>query len=63
MTFLNMISIGGVGVMQFASRPVFQAAAAAYAPPQAFAMLFGFFAVPLAIGFALYFLTPEARNA
>ncbi|QIR86089.1 MFS transporter [Paracoccus sp. AK26] len=62
-TFLNMISIGGVGVMQFASRPVFQAAAAAYAPPQAFAMLFGFFAVPLAIGFALYFLTPEARNA
>ncbi|WP_234854233.1 MFS transporter [Paracoccus everestensis] len=62
-TFLNMISIGGVGVMQFASRPVFQAASGAFPPPQAFAMLFLFFLIPLAIGFALYFLTPEARNA
>ncbi|WP_295047293.1 MFS transporter [uncultured Paracoccus sp.] len=61
-TFMNMISIGGVGVMQFASRPVFQAASAAFPPPQAFALLFLFFLVPLAIGFALYFLTPEARN-
>ena len=62
-TFLNMISIGGVGVMQFASRPVFQAASGAFPPQQAFAMLFLFFLIPLAIGFALYFLTPEARNA
>lgn len=61
-TFLNMVSVGGVGVMQFASRPVFQAAAGAYAPPQAFAMLFGFFLIPLAMGFALYFLTPEAKH-
>lgn len=61
-TFLNMISIGGVGVMQFASRPVFQAASGAFAPPTAFALLFLFFAVPLAIGFILYFLTPEARH-
>ena len=61
-TFLNMISIGGVGVMQFASRPVFQAASSAFAPPTAFALLFLFFAVPLAVGFALYFLTPEARH-
>ncbi|WEF24307.1 MFS transporter [Paracoccus sp. S3-43] len=61
-TFLNMISIGGVGVMQFASRPVFQAASGAFAPPQAFALLFLFFLIPLAIGFALYFLTPEARH-
>ncbi len=30
MTFLNMISIGGVGVMQFASRPVYAAAQGAY---------------------------------
>lgn len=61
-TFLNMISIGGVGVMQFASRPVFQAASGAFAPPTAFALLFLFFSVPLALGFALYFLTPEARH-
>ena len=60
MTFLNMISIGGVGVMQFASRPVYAAAQGAYAPAQAFAMLWLFFLIPLAIGFLLYFLTPEA---
>ena len=57
-----MFPVGGVGVMQFASRPVFQAASGAFAPPQAFALLFGFFAVPLALGFALYFLTPEAKH-
>ena len=60
LTFLNMISIGGVGVMQFASRPVYAAAQGAYAPAQAFAMLWLFFPIPLAIGFLLYFLTPEA---
>ena len=60
MTFLNMMSIGGVGVMQFASRPVYAAAQGAYPPAQAFAMLWLFFLIPLAIGFLLYFLTPEA---
>ena len=35
MTFLNMISVGGVGVMQFASRPLSAAAEARYAPPEA----------------------------
>nr|WP_265505532.1 MFS transporter [Paracoccus rhizosphaerae] len=61
-TFLNMFSIGGVGVMQFASRPVYRAAEGAYPPAQAFAMLWLFFLVPLAIGFLLYFLTPEAEH-
>lgn len=61
-TFLNMFSIGGVGIMQFASRPVYRMADAAYAPPQAFAMLWLFFLIPLVIGTLLYVLTPEARN-
>lgn len=61
-TFLNMASIGGAGFMQFSSGAVYRAASAAYPPPQAFAMLFLFFLIPLAIGFALYFLTPEAEN-
>ncbi|WP_272858817.1 MFS transporter [Paracoccus stylophorae] len=60
-TFLNMISIGGVGIMQFASRPLYGAASAAYPPAQAFAMLWLFFLIPLTVGFALYFLTPEAE--
>ncbi|MDP5306602.1 MFS transporter [Paracoccus spongiarum] len=61
-TFLNMISIGGVGVLQFASRPVYGAASAALPAAQAFAMLWLFFLIPLAIGLALYLLTPEAGN-
>ena len=61
-TFLNMVSIGGVGIMQFASRPVYRAAEAAYPPAQAFAMLWLFFLVPLVAGFLLYFLTPEAQH-
>lgn len=61
-TFLNMFSIGGAGLMQFASRPVFGAAQAAYPPAQAFAMLWLFFLIPLVVGFLLYFLTPEADN-
>lgn len=61
-TFLNMFSIGGVGVMQFASRPVYAAAEAAYAPAQAFAMLWLFFLLPLAVGTLLYLLTPEASR-
>lgn len=60
MTFLNMISIGGVGVMQFASRPIYAAAEGAYPPPQAFGMLWLFFLIPLIVGFVLYFLTPES---
>ncbi len=61
-TFLNMFSMGGVGVMQFASRPVYQTASAAYPPAQAFAMLILFFLIPLVIGYILYFLTPEADH-
>ncbi|MBK4217562.1 MFS transporter [Paracoccus caeni] len=61
-TFLNMVSIGGVGILQFASRPVYGAASLAYPPPQAFAMLFLFFLIPLAVGFLFYFLTPEADH-
>ncbi|MGP9803294.1 MFS transporter [Paracoccus sp. NSM] len=60
-TFLNMFSIGGVGAMQFASRPVYYASEAAYPPAQAFSMLWLFFLIPLVIGFLLYFRTPEAR--
>ncbi|HRO15455.1 MAG TPA: MFS transporter, partial [Paracoccus sp. (in: a-proteobacteria)] len=61
-TLLNMVSIGGVGIMQFASRPVFAAASEGRAPAQAFSLLFLFFLVPMAFGLALYLLTPEAQD-
>lgn len=62
MTFLNMVAITGVGITQFASRAVYDAASAAYPPAQAFAMLWLFFLIPLAVGFALYVLTPEPEH-
>ncbi|MDO5703623.1 MAG: MFS transporter [Paracoccus sp. (in: a-proteobacteria)] len=58
-TLLNMFSIAGVAVMQFASRPVYNALAG-QPPAQIYATLFLFFAVPLILGTALYLRTPEA---
>lgn len=62
-TLLNMASVGGVGVMQFASRPIFAWASARHEPAGAFAVLFLFFLLPLAAGTALYLLTPEGPDA
>lgn len=59
-TLLNMFSIAGVAVMQFGSRPIYTAMSANHSAPQVYSAVFLFFAVPLAIGFLLYFLTPEA---
>lgn len=53
-TLLNMFSIGGVGLFQFASRPVFESAQARGTPAEAFASLFLFFLLPLIAGLALY---------
>lgn len=62
-TLLNMFSIGGVGIMQFASRPVYEAAAARGTPAQAFSALFLFFLVPLLAGLAVYLFARERGEA
>ena len=62
-TFLNMVSISGVGAMQFASRPIYEWAARSGSPQYTFSTLFLFFLIPLTIGFLFYFLTPEAPDA
>ncbi|WP_299842225.1 MFS transporter [uncultured Paracoccus sp.] len=61
-TFLNMVSIAGVGAMQFASRPVYEWAAAGGSPQRTFSTVFLFFLIPLTVGFLFYFLTPEAPD-
>ncbi|WP_134725071.1 MFS transporter [Paracoccus luteus] len=61
-TLLNMFSIGGVGVMQFASRPVHATAQALNPPAQAYGFLFLFFLVPMAVGLGLYLRTPESGD-
>ena len=62
-TLLNMFSIGGVGIMQFASRPVYEAAAAQGTPTQAFSALFLFFLVPLLLGLGIYLFARERGEA
>lgn len=58
-TFMNMTSIAGVGIMQFASRPVYLEASARHAPATAYGYIFLFFLIPLAIGLLAYVFSPE----
>ncbi|GLK66234.1 MFS transporter [Paracoccus kondratievae] len=62
-TFLNMFSIGGTGLLQFSSRPVYRWASAGGDAAHAYSTLFLFFLIPLTVGFLLYFLTPETPDA
>lgn len=57
-TFLNMLSITGVGVLQFASRPVYNLPATD--PGATFSRVFLVFLIPLALGLALYLRGPDA---
>ncbi|MGB3316281.1 MAG: MFS transporter [Albidovulum sp.] len=59
-TFLNMFGIGGAGILQFASRPVYQGASGA--PEDVFRTVFLFFLVPLIIGIFLYLFSRDARG-
>lgn len=58
-TFMNMTSIAGVGIMQFASRPVYLAASARHEPAAAYGYIFLFFLIPLVIGLLFYAFSPE----
>ncbi|RDW14214.1 MFS transporter [Paracoccus thiocyanatus] len=62
-TFLNLFSIGGAGVLQFASRPVYRWASAHGGPAEAYSTLFLFFLIPLTVGVLFYVLTPETPDA
>lgn len=62
-TFLNMVSIAGVGVMQFLSRPVYLQASAHHDAAGAYSRVFLFFLVPLLIGLSIYLFSPKDQNA
>ncbi len=61
-TFLNMIAITGVGIMQFASRPVYIAASEAHTSAAAYGRLFLFFLIPQAIGLFFYLFSPRDKH-
>lgn len=62
-TFLNMVAITGVGLMQFMSRPVYLGASASHSPEKAYGYLFLFFLIPQAIGLFFYLFSPKDQHA
>ncbi len=61
-TFLNMFGIGGAGLLQFASRPVYEAAGSGGMPEETFRWLFLFFLVPLVAGIAVYLFSKDRMD-
>lgn len=59
-TLMNLISIGGVGVLQVATGPLYRAVADPAAPAaQPYAVLFGFFALLVLIGLVVYLFSRD----
>ena len=62
-TLMNLCAIGGVGVLQIASGRIHGAATAAgMEPAAAYGLLFGFFALCLAVGIALYAVSRDRTD-
>ena len=60
-TLLNFFSIGGVGVMQFATGPIVSANAVTGQPESGYAALFAFYAAMLAISLFIYLFVRDAK--
>lgn len=60
-TMLNFFSIGGVGIMQFATGAVVTANTAADAPAAAYQSLFWFYAATLALSLIIYLACRDAK--
>ena len=58
-TFLNLCSIGGVGIMQFVTGPLFEGAGGGAA---GYRVLFATFALALLAGCAIYLFAPDSRD-
>ena len=60
-TLMNFFSIGGVGLMQFATGGVVTASIVPSEPAAAYAALFGFYAAVLGAALAIYLLARDAK--
>lgn len=61
-TTVNLVSITGVAMAQFASRPIFEAASAAGGAVAAYRVLFLFFLVPILVGLSVYLFSRDSRD-
>lgn len=62
-TMLNLFSIGGVGVLQFASGRVYSASLDAKFEDYAYINVFTLFAVSLAVGFVIYLFSRDSARS
>lgn len=62
-TLMNFFSIGGAGIVQFATGPVYSAAATSRDPASGYGVLFGFYATLLLMALAVYLFSRDARPA
>jgi MFS family permease len=60
-TLMNFFTIGGVGIMQFATGAVVSAAADPHDPAAPYAALFGFYFALLTVALAVYLLSRDAK--
>jgi len=58
-TLLNLFGIGGVGIMQFASGPVFVRLSEGATPAQAYSQLFGLFGAMILVGAVVYLFSKD----
>lgn len=59
-TLMNFFSIGGAGLIQFATGPIFRVASGESAPASGYPSLFAFYAILLVAGLAIYLFSRDA---
>jgi predicted MFS family arabinose efflux permease len=60
-TLMNFFSIGGAGLIQFLTGPIFDGASDPATPASGYATLFGFYALLLAVALAIYLVSTDAK--
>lgn len=61
-TLMNFFSIGGTGVVQFATGPIFESASAAGPPESAYSTLFGFYALLFLVAGVIYLFSRDSKS-
>jgi MFS family permease len=61
-TLMNLFGIGGVGLLQFASGPLHQSVLISANAATAYAWIFGFFGLSLAVGCVIYLFSRDATT-
>jgi len=61
-SLMNLFGIGGVGIMQFASGPIFLSLSQDGTPTEAYGQLFGLFGIAIALGLVIYLFSRDSTD-